>query len=389
MSGKVLAAFVPLTDSAVLVAAREKGFAVAEGFDLELVREPSWAGLRDHLNLGYVECAHALAPLPIASALGVGQVQVDAIVPFVLGRGGNAVTLSNELAADMIRAGGPLFGDGPLGSARALAACVRERRTPLTLAMVYPFSGHNYELRYWLASAGIHPDRDVKLVAIPPPLMVESLRAGHVDGFCVGEPWNSLAVDEGIGRIVVTKAQLFPGGIEKVLAVHRSLAADRAKLDALLRALDAAAQWCDAPENTAELAALLARPQYLDVPPTLIERALGGRLDCGGGLALEDPGFLYFHRGAANLPRRGEALWIYAQMVRWGHVLPSSARESAAAAVFRADLYRRSLGAERYPSIEVALPFDGAAFDPDDVAGYIARFPVHGSAADVASALHS
>lgn len=382
MTRQVLAAFVPLVDSAVLVAAREKGFGSGHGIELELVREPSWASLRDHLNLGYVDCAHALAPLPIASSLGIGQVQLDTLVPFVLGRGGNAVTLSASLVADIERSAGALVGDGPRGAAQALGEYLAERRVPLTLAMVYPFSGHNYELRYWLASAGIHPDRDVRLVAIPPPLMVESLRAGHVDGFCVGEPWNSLAVDEGIGRIVATKAQLFPRGIEKVLAVRHSLAADAAKLDALLRALAAAAEWCDAPAHHAELAALLARSEYLGVPAPLIERALRGRLQRGGGVVLDEPDFLYFHRYAANAPNRFEALWIYAQMVRWGHVAPSCDQRTAAAAIFRADLYERALSLPHRPDAELELPFDGVEFDGRDVEAYVNRFPIRGRAAD-------
>ena len=205
MTERIVAAFVPLVDCAVLVAAREQGFAAAEGLELTLVKEPSWASLRDHLSLGHVDCAHALAPLPVALTLGVGHVQVDCVAPFVLGRGGNAVTVSNQLFAEM-QAKAP---DASMSSAteagRALAAVVRDRASPLTLAMVFPFSNHNFDLRYWLAAAGVHPDRDVRLIAIPPPLMVDSLRAGLVDGFCVGEPWNSLAVAEELGSIVVTQ----------------------------------------------------------------------------------------------------------------------------------------------------------------------------------------
>jgi ABC-type nitrate/sulfonate/bicarbonate transport system substrate-binding protein len=388
MTGKILTAFVPLVDSAVLVAAREKGFARERGIELTLVREPSWASLRDHLNLGYVDCAHALAPLPIASALGVSQVRVDTFVPFVLGRGGNAITLSAALAVEIEKRAAAEGAGGPRGTAAALAAALRERGTPLTLAMVYPFSGHNFELRYWLASAGIDPDRHVRLVAIPPPLMVESLRAGQVDGFCVGEPWNSVAVDENIGRIVVTKAQLFPHGIEKVLAVRESLALDRERLDPLLRSLAAAAEWCDAPEHRAELATLLARPEYLSVSPALIERALSGRLELGrGGPAQERPDFLYFHRHDANLPQKAEALWIYAQMVRWGLVAAAPALERHAESIFRPELYQRALGLDAIPSGAVDTAFDGVEFAADDVAGYLARFAVRATRPDAGARL--
>ena len=281
MTDRIAAAFVPLVDCAVLVAAREQGFAAAEGIDLELVKEPSWASLRDHLNLGYVDCAHALAPLPIASTLGVGHVQVDCIVPFVLGRGGNAITVSTQLFSEMQDAAHGAALDSPTAAGKALASAVAKRAAPPTLGMVFPFSSHNFDLRYWLAAFGVHPDRDVRLVAIPPPLMVESLRAGHVDGFCVGEPWNSLAVAEGLGRIVATKSQLMPHGVEKVLAVRAPVERDGERLGKLLRALAAAAEWADDAANHTELARVLASPGYLDAPADLLEAVLRGSAGSG------------------------------------------------------------------------------------------------------------
>lgn len=369
MADKIAAGFVPLVDCAVLVAAREQGFAATEGIELELVREPSWASLRDHLNLGYVDCAHALAPLPVASTLGVGHVQVDCIAPFVLGRGGNAVTVSLKLFDEMQAAAGADGLSGPAAAGRALAAAVRQRETPPTLGMVFPFSSHNFDLRYWLAASGVHPDRDVRLVAIPPPLMVESLRAGLVDAFCVGEPWNSLAVADDIGRIVVTKAELVPHGVEKVLALRTAFEGETERLGALLRALSAAAEWADDPANRTALAAALARPEYVGAPPELIERALQGHLALGGGRFADIPDFMFFHRHAANVPRPDEALWIYAQMVRWGQVSPQSELEHRAARVFRDDLYRAHLDAP--PQAPLPLPFDGTPFDGADVSAYL------------------
>jgi NitT/TauT family transport system ATP-binding protein len=157
MSERVVAAFVPLVDCAVLVAAREEGFAAAAGLDLVLVKEPSWASLRDHLSLGHIDCAHALAPLPVALTLGVGHVQVDCLAPFVLGRGGNAITVSTQVFDDMYAHSGMESLSDPAAAARALAAVVGDREEPLTLGMVFPFSNHNFDLRYWLAAAGVHP----------------------------------------------------------------------------------------------------------------------------------------------------------------------------------------------------------------------------------------
>lgn len=374
MSERLVAGFVPLVDCAVLVAAREQGFAAAEGIDLALVKEPSWASLRDHLLLGHIDCAHALAPLPVALTLGVGGIQADCIVPFVLNRGGNAVTLSASLA-DAVRERGGVDGDAPASRAgEALVRVARERDAPLTFAMVFPFSNHNFDLRYWLAASGLHPDRDVRLVSIPPPLMVDSLRSGAVDGFCVGEPWNSVAVSQGLGEIVVTQSQLVPRSAEKVLAL-RAAFADRSPevLERLLRALDAAAAWVDDETNRALLADCLARPEYVGVAPELIAAALAGRLSLGAGRSLQDREFLYFGRDGANVPDESTGLWSYAQMARWGQIASSAQAARTAATVFRADLYRRALG--RAPAATPALvPFDEIAFSPADVSGYLARF---------------
>ena len=374
MTQRIVAAFVPLVDCAVLVAAHEQGFAAAVGLDLVLVREPSWASLRDHLSLGHVDCAHALAPLPVALTLGVGHIQVDCVAPFVLGRGGNAITVSNRLFAEMEAAAPDANITEPAAAGRALAAVVRRRRTSLTLGMVFPFSNHNFDLRYWLAAAGVHPDRDVRLVAIPPPLMVESLSAGLVDGFCVGEPWNGLAVTHELGRIVVTQSQLFPGAAEKVLALRTAFAERSERLALLLRALDAAAAWVDDPANHGALAETLARPEYLDVPQPIVAAALDGRVTVGNGAVRRFADFLYFHRHAANAPSETDGLWAYAQMVRWGQIAASDGAERAAAKVFRPDLYRAGVSAAR--AAPPLLPFDRVPF-ASNVPAYLAQFEVH------------
>lgn len=369
----MLAGFVPLVDSAVLVAARERGFAREHGIDLELVAQPSWASLRDHLNLGHLDCAHALAPLPVASALGVGQVQSNLAVPFVLGRGGNAITVARSLADELRAAAGNEDLRGAEAWGRALRGFLPRREAPLTFGMVYPFSGHNYEIRYWLAAAGIHPDRDVRLVAIPPPLMVESLRAGHVDGFCVGEPWNSLAAAEGLGEIIVSKSEIFPRGIEKVLAVPEALFSNAARTEALLESLHAAAAWCDRPENHEELARVLSLPRYLNVEPAIVLQALRGSLPIAGS-ERGDPDFLYFSRFDANRPRAEEALWIYAQMCRWGQLPLDPAAERRAAGVFRRDVFDEVLGAAPSSAPNHIAACDAVSFDGRSVSGYLANF---------------
>jgi NitT/TauT family transport system ATP-binding protein len=382
MSERVVAAFVPLVDCAVLVAAREEGFAAAAGIDLKLVKEPSWASLRDHLSLGHIDCAHALAPLPVALTLGVGHVQVDCVAPFVLGRGGNAITVSTQLFDDMYARSGMESLWDPGAAGRALAAVVKRREEPLTLGMVFPFSNHNFDLRYWLAAAGVHPDRDVRLVAIPPPLMVDSLQAGLIDGFCVGEPWNSLAAHMGLGRIVATQSQLFPRAAEKVLAMRATYAQRAQPVMRLLGALDAAAAWVDDAANHGKLAGQLARAEYLGVPAEIIAHALDGRLELGLGAAKRDVDFMYFHRYAANAPRIADGVWAYAQMVRWGQLEPSERAQRAAAGVFHPGLYRQSVPAATAAETRFEPPFDGVEFSTTNIAEYLRQFAVHTPFAD-------
>lgn len=369
----IRAGFIPLIDSAILVAAAEQGYAREEGIDLRLVREVSWANIRDKVNLGLFDCAHMLAGMPIASSLGIGHVTVPMVAPFSLGQNGNAITVSNALFAEM----GEAEMD-PLKTGRALKAAVdrrrKEGRPAPTFGMVFPFSSHNYQLRYWMAAAGIDPDRDVRLVVIPPPAMVESLAEGRVDGFCVGEPWNSLAVEADIGRILLPTSTLWPAWPEKVLGARRDWAETHPDLlDALLRALDAAANWAERPENHGELADLLGSPAYLDADPALIRRILDGRLvTVKGGEEQPVPDFLILRDGQGNRPTPEHALWLYSQMVRWGQVPLGADGMETARACFAPD--RTEVGAGSGCAL-----FDGIAFDPEDLPGYIARLPGGGA----------
>lgn len=224
MTATLRIGFIPLVDAAALIVAVDKGFTAAEGLDVELVREVSWSNVRDKLNIGLFDAAHLLAPVAIASSLGLGHVKVPIAAPFNLGINGNAITVSPALyAALMEEIDGDRF--DPLATAKALARVVANRRKagaePLTFGMTFPFSTHNYQLRFWMAAAGVDPDEDVRLVVLPPPYMVDSLKSGHVDAFCVGAPWNSVAVDLGIGHILHFVSDILVRAAEKVLAVRQ------------------------------------------------------------------------------------------------------------------------------------------------------------------------
>ncbi|MDC7784841.1 ABC transporter substrate-binding protein [Rhodoplanes sp. TEM] len=333
--------YVPLTDAAVLIAAAERGFAAAEGLDLVPVRETSWANIRDKLVFGHFDAAHMLAPLAVATTLGLGHVALPLAAPFWLNLGGNAVTVSRPLAAQLAAKGG-LSGRLP-DAAAALGAVARERAAAgqgaLTFAAVFPFSTHAYQLRTLFVAAGLDPERDVRLVVVPPPFMVDALRRGLVDGFCVGSPWNSVAVDQGVGTILLLGNAIVRRAPEKVLAVpaERAGAPEAA---ALIRALAAAAAWCSAPENREDLAAVLGEPRHLDLPAAVILRTLDGALVVDAdGTVRTDPEFLLL---GANRPEPAQADWLFDAMAAAGH-LPEGSRD-AVRAVFRTDLYDAALG---------------------------------------------
>ncbi len=239
--------------------------------------------MRDKLNLGLFDAAHLLAPVAIASSLGLGHVKVPIVAPFNLGLNGNAITISPALHAAIMAEldGDPL---NPLATAQALRRVVAARKKagaePLVFGMTFPFSTHNYQLRFWMAAGGVDPDEDVRLVVLPPPYMVESLASGHVDAFCVGAPWNSVAVDLGVGHILHFVSDILARAAEKVLAVRQPWAEKHPDvLAALIRAHDRAAEFIETPHNRTEAAAILARPEYIGVDAEVIQRTLDGRLE--------------------------------------------------------------------------------------------------------------
>lgn len=385
------AGFIPLVDASVLIAAAEFGFAAKEGLTLDLVKDVSWANVRDRLAFRQFDIAHMLSPMPVASALALGSNPSPTITPFSLGRGGNAITLSTALFERMQQAAGLSETPTALESAQALAMVVREMNAdgePMpTLGMTYPFSSHNYEFRYWLAAGGIDPDNDVRLVVVPPPLTSDALAAGAIDGFCVGAPWNMIASERGVGRIVAAKQDIWPSAPEKVIGMRPDWAeAHRDTVSRLIVALDAAARWCDRVENHDALAQALADPRYIAAPVEIIRHVLTGEfsLDAKGNRRVIDDYFL-FHGRFANYPRPSQALWIYSQMVRWGQAEMSLNNARAAASAFRPDLYRAALGPDSAPAdadirIEGGIDgdrfMDGHVFDPSRFADYVSGFAV-------------
>jgi NitT/TauT family transport system ATP-binding protein len=375
--------FIPLCDAAVLIVAVDRGFTAAEGLDVELVREVSWSNVRDKLNIGIFDAAHLLAPVAIASSLGLGHVKVPIIAPLALGVNGNAITVSPGLHAALAAAAEGSMVD-PLVSARALARVVAERKArgddPLTFGMTFPFSSHNYGLRFWMAAGGVDPDDDVRLVVLPPPYMVESLANKQVDGFCVGAPWSSVAVDRGVGIIVHFVSEILARATEKLLAVRARWAEHNADaLASLVRAHRRAAAFVEDSANRDEVTALLAGPNRLGVAADVVRRSLDGQLKIApDGTARASDRYLMFGRKGAARPDGKQAAWLYAQMVRWGQAPLSAEMLAAAKAVFRADLFDAALDEEKpdlkgEPGDGIGT-FAGPPFDADDVAGHLAAW---------------
>jgi NitT/TauT family transport system ATP-binding protein len=377
--------FIPLVDAAASIVAVDKGFAAAEGLDVELVREVSWSNVRDKLNIGLFDAAHLLAPVAIASSLGLGHVKVAIIAPVGLGMNGNAITVSPALYAAIAAAADGNIVD-PMVSARALARVVARRKAkgaePLTFGMTFPFSTHNYQLRFWMAAGGVDPDEDVRLVVLPPPYMVDSLANGHVDGFCVGAPWSSVAVDLGIGFILHFVSEILLRAAEKVLAVRERWAQERPDtLLRLVRAHHRAAAFIEDAANREEVAAILAAPNRVGVAAEVIRRTLDGRIKVArDGTVRVNDRYLLVGRKRAARPDPAQAAWLYAQMVRWGQAPLSAELLATARAVFRPDLYDAAIG-ETKPDL-TGEPSDGIgalagpAFDPDDIAVHLSAWKI-------------
>jgi NitT/TauT family transport system ATP-binding protein len=402
MSETMRIGFLPLVDAALPILAHELGFAAREGLSLELVRDLTWATVRDRLLYGHTDAAHMVAPLAIATALGRDRPAVPLAVPFVLGLNGNAITFSTALA-DAVGLGDSL-GD-PLAVGAALRQVARDRLTagkPLRFGVVHRYSSHNYMLRYWLAGVGIRPDADVEIAVTSPPFAADALAAGEIDGICVGEPWNSISVDRGVVHLALATAQIWRRGVEKVLAMRAEVADERREaVLALIRALHAAAAHFVQPETVEESAAILARREYIGASQDAILRAITDRIRLTpGGEPVHYPDFMFQYREAANFPWRSQAAWLYSQMTRWDGTPFSADAATAASDVFRPDLYRAALAGTGAPlpgassklegglaeptgagSVQGRLVlgadrfFDHRSFDPEDIAGYLANLP--------------
>lgn len=321
--------FIALNDCAPLVVAKELGFFAKHGARVILQREVGWATIREKIFFGELEGAHAPAGMVFAATSGLGSSAEECLTALVLNLHGNAIVLSRRLHNAGVQ-------DGP-----TLRQHIRRSGKIPTLGVVYQWSSHHVLLRSWLRDHGMEPGKDVNIVVVPPSQVLANLKAGHLDGFCVGEPWASLTVNEKRGFVVARSAELAPWHPEKVFMVHRSYA-DRSPEEhlAIVAALLEACAYCDVPENQDEIVALLARPEYVGAPEAALRGAMGRHYDFGLGRIEECLGANIFARGDANTPTPEKANWVLDGFVRAG--LLSAFPASLAERCFRMDLHAQA-----------------------------------------------
>jgi len=359
--------FIPLTDCAPLVVAKAKGFFKKHGLEVNLCRETSWSAIAQGIATKRLDAAQMVAGMPLGMTIGMGGNQpLPIVTSLVLSRNGNAITLSKRFYQQGVRT---------LADFKNAIAQTPDR--VYNLGVVHPHSMHNLILRYWLASGGIDPDRDVNLIVIPPPHMVAHLRAGKIDGYCVGEPWNSFAVSEDIGFVIATDLDIWPGNPDKVLGVSEDWVNQYPQTHiALLKALIEACEYCDDPRNREEILQLLCQPQYLGSAQVY---ARPGFIDPYNRGTQEQPQILprfnQFYVDNSNCPGRVEGLWILTQLARWGITPFPKNWIEILERVRRVDLFgeaARQLGLpDRESDREPFKLFDGMVFNPDDPMGYL------------------
>jgi nitrate/nitrite transport system substrate-binding protein len=370
---KVTLGIIPLTDCAPLVIAQEKGFFKKHGVEVTLSKEASWANVRDKILTGELDGAHCLFGMPFSVYTGVsGKAGSEMHIAMLLNNNGQAITLSKDFC-------------GKVGFRETgrVAAAVQELQSQkeLTFAMTYPGGTHDIWLRYWLAASKVDQNK-VKIITIPPPQMVANMKVGNMDGFCVGEPWNQVAVKQGIGFTHISSQDIWKNHPEKALVVNKDFSKSRREdLKKVMKAVMEASQWLDDMKNREEAAEIIGKPSYVNAPAKEIAARLMGHYDLGcelGSYTYKDDYMLFHNKGAVNYPRKAHGIWYLNQYVRFGYLKESPDYNKIADKLILQDLY-----AEVAKEMGVAIPqddmkpftiaLDKATFDPNNPEGPLAK----------------
>jgi len=372
----IKAGFMPLTDCASLVMASVLGLDEKYGIRLALSRQHSWSGMRDRLVKGELDAAHVLYGLVYGVEMGIGCAATPMAVLMNLSRNGQAITLSKSLAQQGVTSLG------------ALAALVRRGNRRFTFAHTFPTGNHAMFLSYWLAAGGIDPLREAQLVTVPPGQMASNLAAGHMDGFCAGEPWSGAAVGDGSGFTVCTSQDVWPDHPGKALGTSAAFAdANPHACRSLIAAVLEAGRWIDESDAHRFAAAeVLSSQAYVGAGVRDIAARLQGEYDNGLGRHWRDPDPLQFHAGGeANFPYLSDGMWFLTQHRRWGLLREDPDYQAVADRVNRVGLYREAalLAGVPAPSslLRSAVLMDGKVWNGRDPRQYAASFAIHKRAA--------
>jgi nitrate/nitrite transport system substrate-binding protein len=365
---------IALTDCSPIVIAHEKGFFKKYGINSVVSKGASWAGIRDSLSNGDIQGTHMLLGMPLASTMGLlGSPKKPMVIPWLLNRNGQSITLKAELKGKVQADPKPL---------KALVDAAKASGTPMTFAMTFPPGTHAMWIRYWLAAGGVHPDKDVSLITIPPPQMVANMKVGKMDGFCVGEPWNARSVADGIGFTATNTQDIWKDHPEKVCAFLAEFADKNPKtVKAAMKALHEASVWLDQIGNRKEQSEIVSRATYINCPPEIILGRLQGHYDFGDGRKKEDPSYMIFSGRNCNYPQPKYAVWWLSQFRRWGMVEGAPDYASVARQVMRTDLYEEAMKELGYKhggrDDKPETLFDGKTFDPAKPEAYALSFAVN------------
>ncbi|MFK7901112.1 MAG: CmpA/NrtA family ABC transporter substrate-binding protein [Cyclobacteriaceae bacterium] len=401
--------FIKLTDMAPLAIAKELGYFEEEGLYVSVEAQANWKNILDRVIDGQLDGSHMLAGQPIAAQAGFGR-QAELQTPFSMDLNGNGITVSNEVWKKM-KPNVPMEGGKPVHpiSADAIKPVVEEYKSngkPFKMGMVFPVSTHNYEIRYWLAAAGINPgmytaaniqgqvDADVLLSVTPPPQMPATLEAGTIYGYCVGEPWNQQAVFKGIGVPVVTNLDIWKNNPEKVFVMTKQFIEQNPNTAiAVTKALIRAGKWLDNPANRATAVGILSKPDYVGADSVVIANSMTGTFEFEKGDKRSMPDFNVFYKYNATYPFYSDAVWFLTQMRRWGQIptpKPASWYKKTAQNVYRPDVWKKAaalLVAEgKIPASDVPVTdgyktptadfIDGTEYNGKDPIGYINSFEI-------------
>jgi nitrate/nitrite transport system substrate-binding protein len=376
--------FIALTDASALIVAKEKGLFAKHGVpDVEVLKQASWGATRDNLVLGSegngIDGAHILTPMPYLMTTGkITQNNVPLPMKIVarLNLDAQAISIANAYADLKVGA--------DAGVLKEVFAQKKAAGAPAKVAMTFPGGTHDLWIRYWLAAGGINPDADVETIVVPPPQMVANMKVGTMDCFCVGEPWNAQLVNQGIGYTAVNTAEIWAKHPEKSLALRADFTDKNPRaVEALLMAVIEAQQWCDELANKDEMAGIVSKRSWFNVPKVDIVGRLKGEYDYGNGKVVTDsPHLMKFWRDSASFPFKSHDAWFLTENIRWGKLPPTIDIKALIGAVNGADLWRsaaKTLAIADVPASDsrgLETFFDGKVFDPENPMTYLASLTI-------------